>query len=206
MTIRNHRARSPCTGTGSQTDGLLGLYPIDGSDQYPVLRDALDKLKLNDAALVYEPETSAPSASASAAASSACSTWRSCRERLERRVRPRPHLDGAERGLPGGHGGRHQHIVTNPSGVPHRQDRRGLRAGRPSTILTPASSSGRSRSCARTAAAPAGHGLPVRGSGGDALHLPAGEIVLDFFDQLKSRTRATPRWTTNPTASRARTS
>jgi GTP-binding protein LepA len=35
-----------------------GLYPIDGSD-YPVLRDALDKLKLNDAALVYEPETSA---------------------------------------------------------------------------------------------------------------------------------------------------
>ncbi|NMR31693.1 translation elongation factor 4 [Crystallibacter degradans] len=35
-----------------------GLYPIDGAD-YPVLRDALDKLKLNDAALVYEPETSA---------------------------------------------------------------------------------------------------------------------------------------------------
>ncbi|MFC6707623.1 translation elongation factor 4 [Flexivirga alba] len=34
-----------------------GLYPIDGSD-YPILRDALDKLKLNDAALVYEPETS----------------------------------------------------------------------------------------------------------------------------------------------------
>ncbi|WRH25006.1 elongation factor 4 [Arthrobacter sp. JZ12] len=35
-----------------------GLYPLDGTD-YPVLRDALDKLKLNDAALVYEPETSA---------------------------------------------------------------------------------------------------------------------------------------------------
>jgi GTP-binding protein LepA len=34
-----------------------GLYPIDG-DQYPELRDALDKLRLNDAALVYEPETS----------------------------------------------------------------------------------------------------------------------------------------------------
>ncbi|MER5864545.1 translation elongation factor 4 [Kitasatospora sp. NPDC002040] len=34
-----------------------GLYPLDGSD-YPLLRDALDKLQLNDAALVYEPETS----------------------------------------------------------------------------------------------------------------------------------------------------
>ena len=35
-----------------------GLYPIDGSD-FPLLRDALDKLRLNDAALVYEPESSA---------------------------------------------------------------------------------------------------------------------------------------------------
>ena len=34
-----------------------GLYPLDGDD-YPELRDALDKLQLNDAALVYEPETS----------------------------------------------------------------------------------------------------------------------------------------------------
>src|ERR687896_1165605 len=35
-----------------------GLYPIDGSE-YPDFRDALDRLKLNDAALHYEPETSA---------------------------------------------------------------------------------------------------------------------------------------------------
>src|SRR5579863_7456678 len=34
-----------------------GLYPVDG-DEYPDLRDALDKLRLNDASLVYEPETS----------------------------------------------------------------------------------------------------------------------------------------------------
>src|SRR6202012_4893662 len=34
-----------------------GLYPVDG-DEYPELRDALDKLQLNDASLVYEPETS----------------------------------------------------------------------------------------------------------------------------------------------------
>ena len=36
---------------------FAGLYPIDGDD-YPTLREALDKLQLNDAALVYEPETS----------------------------------------------------------------------------------------------------------------------------------------------------
>ncbi|HET8528843.1 MAG TPA: translation elongation factor 4 [Gaiellaceae bacterium] len=36
---------------------FAGLFPTD-SDEYPELRDALDKLKLNDAALVYEPETS----------------------------------------------------------------------------------------------------------------------------------------------------
>jgi GTP-binding protein LepA len=36
---------------------FTGLFPLDG-DQYPDLRDALDKLALNDPALVYEPETS----------------------------------------------------------------------------------------------------------------------------------------------------
>ena len=36
---------------------FTGLFPIDG-DQYPELRDALDKLTLNDPALIYEPESS----------------------------------------------------------------------------------------------------------------------------------------------------
>ncbi len=36
---------------------FAGLFPTD-SDEYPALRDALERLKLNDAALVYEPETS----------------------------------------------------------------------------------------------------------------------------------------------------
>ena len=34
-----------------------GLYPVD-SDDFPDLRDALDKLRLNDASFTYEPETS----------------------------------------------------------------------------------------------------------------------------------------------------
>ncbi len=36
---------------------FAGIYPVDGND-YPLLRDALDRLKLNDASLVYEPENS----------------------------------------------------------------------------------------------------------------------------------------------------
>ena len=36
---------------------FAGLYPVE-SNEYPLLRDALDRLKLNDAALFYEPETS----------------------------------------------------------------------------------------------------------------------------------------------------
>jgi len=37
---------------------FAGLYPVDAND-YPLLRDALDKLKLNDASISFEPETSA---------------------------------------------------------------------------------------------------------------------------------------------------
>ncbi len=36
---------------------FAGIYPVEGND-YPLLRDALDRLQLNDAALFYEPETS----------------------------------------------------------------------------------------------------------------------------------------------------
>ena len=107
-----------------------GLYPIDGSD-YPLLRDALDKLRLNDAALVYEPETSGalgfgfrvrlprPAAPGD-------------RPRAARaRVRPGPDLHRAERGLPRGSlEDGEEFVVTNPCDWPAGQDRRGLRAGR----------------------------------------------------------------------------
>ena len=36
---------------------FAGLYPTDGED-YPLLREALERLKLNDASLIYEPESS----------------------------------------------------------------------------------------------------------------------------------------------------
>ena len=57
---------------------FTGLYPVD-ADAYSDLKAALEKLQLNDASLLYEPETSARSASASAAASSASCTPRSSR-------------------------------------------------------------------------------------------------------------------------------
>src|SRR5260370_15447740 len=51
-------AANPLAGYGHPRPMVFsGLYPLDGDD-YPELRDALDKLQLNDAALVYEPETS----------------------------------------------------------------------------------------------------------------------------------------------------
>ncbi|WP_111718913.1 translation elongation factor 4 [Homoserinimonas sp. OAct 916] len=58
VTSAANPAAEPLTGYSEPLPMVFsGLYPIDGSD-YPVLREALDKLKLSDAALVYEPETS----------------------------------------------------------------------------------------------------------------------------------------------------
>jgi GTP-binding protein LepA len=58
VTNAGKRATVPLAGYRDPRPMVFsGLYPMDGSD-YPVLRDALDKLQLNDAALVYEPETS----------------------------------------------------------------------------------------------------------------------------------------------------
>jgi GTP-binding protein LepA len=58
LTSRHEPAREPLPGyQPAKPMVFAGLYPADG-EEYGVLRDALSKLQLNDAALVYEPETS----------------------------------------------------------------------------------------------------------------------------------------------------
>ncbi len=58
ITLLNHPAEDPLPGyTEAKPMVFCGLFPID-ADQYPDLREALDKLQLSDAALKYEPETS----------------------------------------------------------------------------------------------------------------------------------------------------
>ncbi|PKQ30021.1 MAG: elongation factor 4 [Actinobacteria bacterium HGW-Actinobacteria-10] len=58
VTLASHGATEPLPGYREVKPMVFtGLFPIDG-DQYPELRDALDKLRLNDPALVYEPESS----------------------------------------------------------------------------------------------------------------------------------------------------
>ena len=59
ITLANNPAKEPLKGYKKvQPMVYCGLYPIDGSE-YENLKVALEKLQLNDAALVYEPETSA---------------------------------------------------------------------------------------------------------------------------------------------------
>jgi len=61
-----------------QPQVFAGLYPTE-ANQYDALRDALEKLQLNDASLQFEPEVSQALGFGSAAAFSACCTWKSCR-------------------------------------------------------------------------------------------------------------------------------
>jgi GTP-binding protein LepA len=58
LTTANHPAKHPLPGYQKVKPMVFaGIYPVDGED-YADLKDALEKLQLNDASLIYEPETS----------------------------------------------------------------------------------------------------------------------------------------------------
>ncbi|HJB11251.1 MAG TPA: translation elongation factor 4 [Candidatus Brachybacterium merdavium] len=166
-----------------------GLFPIDGSD-YPVLRDALDKLKLNDAALNYEPETSTALGFGFRVGFLGLLHLEIIRARLEREfslelIATAPSVvyqvkmeDGTEV------------EVMNPSDFPEGKVAEIREPMTKATILVPSEFIGAVMDLCQS----------KRGSldGMDYLSedrvelrytLPLGEIVFDFFDQLKSRTK-----------------
>ena len=167
-----------------------GLYPLDGSD-YPDLRDALDKLKLSDAALVYEPETSVALGFGFRCGFLGLLHLEIVTERLEREfgldlITTAPSViyevttDDKK-----------QTTVTNPSEFPT-----GTKIASVSepmvkaSILSPKDYVG---TIMELCQGRRGTMLGMEYVGEDRVELhyrmPLGEIVFDFFDQLKSRTQ-----------------
>ncbi|WP_329195127.1 MULTISPECIES: translation elongation factor 4 [unclassified Streptomyces] len=166
-----------------------GLYPLDGSD-YPDLREALDKLQLNDAALVYEPETSAALGFGFRVGFLGLLHLDVVRERLEREfgldlIATAPNVvyrvvleDGKEV------------TVTNPSEFPEGKISDVFEPVVRATILAPSEFIGAIMELCQTRR---GTLLGMDYLSEDRVEirytLPLAEIVFDFFDQLKSKTR-----------------
>ncbi|MEV0718746.1 translation elongation factor 4 [Asanoa sp. NPDC050611] len=166
-----------------------GLYPIDGSD-YPALRDALDKLKLNDAALAYEPETSAALGFGFRCGFLGLLHLEIIRERLEREfsldlISTAPNVvyrvimdDGEEL------------QVTNPSEFPAGKIAEVYEPVVRATVLTPNDYVG---AVMELCQGRRGSLLGMDYLSTDRVELrytlPLAEIIFDFFDQLKSRTK-----------------
>ena len=166
-----------------------GLYPLDGSD-YPDLRDALDKLKLNDAALVYEPETSAALGFGFRCGFLGLLHLEIVRERLEREfgldlISTAPnvvyevHMDDGK-----------VVTVTNPSEYPGGKVDEVREPIVRSTILAPSEYIGAIMElCQERRGTLLGMDYLSEDRVEMRYTLPLAEIVFDFFDQLKSRTR-----------------
>lgn len=166
-----------------------GLYPIDGSD-YPELRDALDKLKLNDAALVYEPETSLALGFGFRCGFLGLLHMEIVRERLEREanldlISTAPNViyrvqrdDGVEQ------------IVTNPSEFPNGKIASIYEPIVKATLILPSEFVGTVMElCQQRRGTMLGMDYLSEDRVEMRYTLPLAEIVFDFFDQLKSRTR-----------------
>jgi len=166
-----------------------GLYPIDG-DEYPVLRDALEKLQLNDAALVYEPETSAALGFGFRCGFLGLLHMEIVRERLEREfnlslISTAPNvvyrvLTDENREL----------IVTNPSEYPSGKVEQVFEPVVRATVLSPSEFIGTIMElCQQRRGILLGMDYLSEDRVEIRYKLPLAEIVFDFFDQLKSRTR-----------------
>ena len=200
-----------------------GLYPVDG-DEYPELRDALDKLQLNDAALVYEPETSTALGFGFRCGFLGLLHMEIVRERLEREFDLTPHLHRAERGLPRRDGERPRAHGDQPERLPRRHRRLRARDGTPkgntggkikevyepivrATVISPSDYIGTIMElCQGRRGVLQGHGVPVHRPGRDPLH-DAARPRSSSTSSTSSRAgpAATPASTTSPTASRSRT-
>ncbi|MGW0968427.1 translation elongation factor 4 [Streptomyces sp. NPDC002516] len=180
-----------------------GLYPLDGSD-YPELRDALDKLQLNDAALVYEPETSAALGFGFRVGFLGLLHLDVIRERLEREfgldliatapnVVYRVEMED-----------RSEHTVTNPSEFPEGKIDKVYEPVVRATILAPSEFIGAIMELCQTRR---GTLLGMDYLSEDRVEirytLPLAEIVFDFFDQLKSKTRGYASLDYEPTGEQA---
>lgn len=166
-----------------------GIYPIDGSD-FPALREGLDKLRLNDAALSYEPETSAALGFGFRCGFLGLLHLEIIRERIEREagisiIATAPSVvynviteDGT-------------HVqVTNPSEYPDGKLREAREPVVNATILTPSEFVGAVMELCQGRRGVM-KGMDYLSPERVEIHytLPLAEIVLDFFDQLKSRTK-----------------
>ncbi len=166
-----------------------GLYPIDGTD-YPLLRDALDKLKLNDAALVYEPETSAALGFGFRVGFLGLLHLEIVRERLEREfgldlisTLPNVEYDVTLED-------RRVVEVTNPSEFPDGKIAEVREPIVRATILAPSDYIGAIMElCQQRRGTLRGMDYLSPERVEMRYTLPLAEIVFDFFDQLKSRTR-----------------
>ena len=166
-----------------------GLFPIDGSD-YPALRDALDKLKLNDAALIYEPETSAALGFGFRCGFLGLLHLEIVRERLEREFNldlistaPNVIYDVVDEV---GNAKR----VTNPSEFPEGKVATIREPMVACTIIAPSEYIGAIMELCQARRGQIG-GMDYLSEDRVEMRyrLPLAEIVFDFFDQLKSRTR-----------------